>query len=94
MLYAGGCLGPGNRQTIRFDLARGPVGSEVTERHWYFFWGLVPTVRSDVLQKCPAGAVAIREAPGETGGVAWLPTLGLWASRSTTYFCRAEALAR
>lgn len=92
MLYAGGCIGPGNRQTLRFDVAPGPVGSQVTERHWYFLWGLVPTVRSDVLEKCPNGVVALREAPGERGAIAWLPTLGLWASRSTTYFCRAEAV--
>jgi hypothetical protein len=65
----------------------------VTERHSYFFWGLVPTAHVDVLEKCPAGVVAIREAPGETGALAWVPTLGLWSSRSTTYFCRAEALA-
>lgn len=78
---------------MRFDLGPGPVGSQVTERHWYFFWGLVPTVRSNVLQKCPTGIVAIREEPGERGAIAWLPTLGLWGSRSTTYLCRAEALS-
>jgi hypothetical protein len=82
------CVGPGNRQTIRFDLAPGPVGAEVVERRSYFFWGLVPTARTDVLDVCPAGAVAIRQAPGETGALAWLPTLGLWSSRTTTYLCR------
>lgn len=89
LLSAAGCVGPGNRQTIRFDLARGPVGAEVTERRSYFFWGLVPTARTDVLEVCPAGAVAIRQSPGETGALAWVPTLGLWSSRTTTYFCRA-----
>ncbi len=91
LMYVVGCIGPGNRQTIRFDLAPGPVESEVTERHWYFFWGLVPTIRRDVLRVCPTGVVAIRESPGEQGAIAWLPTLGLWGSRSTTYLCRSEA---
>ena len=86
-----GCIGPGNRQTIRFDLAPGPVGVEVTERRSYFLWGLVPTARTDVRQKCPTGVVAIREAPGEKGALAWVPTLGLWSSRSKTYLCRADA---
>lgn len=86
-----GCIGPGNRQTIRFDLSPGPVGVAVTERRSYFLWGLVPTTRTDVLEKCPTGVVAIRDAPGEKGALAWMPTLGLWSSRSKTYLCRAEA---
>jgi len=77
---------------MRFDLAQGPVGTEVTERQSYFFWGLVPTARIDVRERCPSGVVAIREAPGEEGALAWLPTLGLWSSRSMTYVCRADAL--
>lgn len=88
-----GCIGPGHRQTLRFDVAPGPVGAEVTERHWYFFWGLVPTGRYDALRRCPNGVVAIREGPGERGALAWLPTLGI-ASRTTTYFCRAEIVGR
>lgn len=78
---------------MRFDLAPGPVGSEVTERHWYFFWGLVPTARGVGLEKCPSGVVAIRQMPGESGALAWIPTLGLLSSRSTTYLCRAEAVS-
>ena len=89
-LLAAGCIGPGNRQTMRFDVAPGPVGAEVTERQWYFFWGLVPTARSVGLDKCPLGVVAIRQTPGESGALAWIPTLGLLSSRSTTYLCRAE----
>jgi hypothetical protein len=85
-----GCVGPGNRQTLRFDVAPGAVGTQVTERHWYFLWGLVPTAQTDVRRKCPTGVVAIREEPGEMGALAWLPTLGL-SSRSTTYLCRATA---
>lgn len=92
MLSTTGCIGPGNRQTMRFDLGPGPAGAEVTERHWYFFWGLVPTTRSVALEKCPLGVTAIRQEPGERGALAWLPTLGLVSSRSTTYVCRAEAL--
>lgn len=77
---------------MRFDVARGPVGVEVTERHWYFFWGLLPTARTVVMDKCPMGVVAIRQTPGENGALAWLPTLGLVSSRSTTYLCRPEVL--
>jgi len=84
-----GCIGPGNRQTLRFELAPGPVGSQVTERHWYVLWGLGPTARGDVRRDCPNGVVAILESPGEMGALAWLPTFGV-TSRSTTYFCRAE----
>jgi len=88
-IVCAGCIGPGNRQTLRFDLAPGPVGTQVTERHWYVLWGLVPTVHENALRRCPAGVVAIRESPGEMGALAWLPTFGI-ASRSITYLCRAE----
>jgi hypothetical protein len=84
------CVGPGNRQTMRFELAAAPVGTEVTERQWYVFWGLVPTARSVALERCPLGVVAIRQAPGESGALAWIPTFGLLSSRTTTYFCRAD----
>lgn len=76
---------------MRFDLAPGPVGTEVTERQWYFFWGLLPTARGVGVEKCPSGLVAIRQTPGESGALAWIPTLGLLSSRSTTYLCRADA---
>jgi hypothetical protein len=76
---------------MRFNIAPGLVGAEVTERQSYFFWGLVPTARNDVLERCPTGVVAIRQSPGDTGALAWMPMLGLWSRRSTTYFCRAEA---
>lgn len=84
-----GCVGPGNRQTMRFDLARDPPGETITEKRSYFLWGLVPTADIDVMEKCAHGVVSIREEPGESGAAAWIPTLGLWSRRSTTYVCRA-----
>lgn len=93
VLLLSGCIGPGNRQTMRFNLVREPVATQVTERRSYYFWGLLPTAYTDVSEFCPAGAVAIRQEPGESGVLAWLPTLGLWSSRTTTFFCRAPGPA-
>jgi hypothetical protein len=76
---------------MRFDLARERAGSMLVEDRSYFFWGLVPTAKIDVLDKCPLGVVAIREAKPAGGPLSWLPTLGLWSRRSTTYYCRAPA---
>ncbi len=81
----GGCFVPEGRHTMRFDLVREPAGAVVHEAKSYFFWGLLPTVRVDVLEKCPYGAVAIVD--GAAGGIRF-PTLGLWSQRSTTYYCR------
>lgn len=81
-----GCFVPEGRHTMRFDLAHEPAGAVVTKTNSYFFWGLLPTVRIDVLEKCPHGAVAIVD--GTEGAHAWFPTLGLWTRRSTTYYCR------
>jgi hypothetical protein len=81
-----GCFVPEGRHTMRFELAKEPVGAVVNENKSYFFWGLVPTVRVDVLDKCPYGATAIVD--GAPGGRIWFPTLGLWSRRSTTYYCR------
>ncbi len=47
--------------TMRFTVGDEAVASTVQERKSFFFWGLVPTRRIDVRDKCPAGAVAIRE---------------------------------
>ena len=71
---------------MRFDLAKESPGVVVNETNSYFFWGLVPTVRVDVLEKCPYGAVAIVD--GAPGRRIWFPTFGLWSQRSTTYYCR------
>ena len=78
---------PEGRHTMRFQLLQEPAGGVVTETKSYFFWGLVPTRKVDVLDKCPYGAVAIVDGSDEGGNIGW-PTLGLWSTRSTTYYCR------
>ena len=50
--------------TMRFELVDEPAGEVVREHKSYFLWGLAPTVEVDVLNKCPVGAVAIRERTG------------------------------
>lgn len=81
----GGCFVPEGRHTMRFELVNEPAGTVVTETRSYFFWGLAPTVRVDVLEKCPYGTVTIVDG---TPGHVRFPTLGLWSRRSTTYYCR------
>jgi hypothetical protein len=78
---------PEGRHTMRFQLVHELPGAVVTERKSYFLWGLAPTVEVDVLDKCPYGAVAIIDG-SDAGGATWLPTLGLWTRRATTYYCR------
>jgi len=78
---------PEGRHTMRFELVQEVPGAIVTERKSYFLWGLAPTVEVDVLDKCPYGAVAIVDG-SDAGGAVWLPTLGLWTRRATTYYCR------
>ena len=78
---------PEGRHTMRFELVQEPPGAVVTERKSYFLWGLAPTVEIDVLDKCPYGAVAIVDG-SKAGGATWVPTLGLWSRRATTYYCR------
>jgi hypothetical protein len=76
---------------MRFHLVDEPVGAVVSETNSYFLWGLLPTVGIDVLDKCPYGAVAVVD--GAPGQHLWLPTLGLWSRRSTTYYCRQPAVS-
>jgi len=75
--------------TMRFELTSERAATVVTERKSYFLWGLAPTVEVDVLNKCPAGAAAIRERTTFVDGLMSVPTLGIWSPRSTTYYCRA-----
>ena len=82
-----GCFVPEGRHTIRFELAQEPPGPVVTDRKSFFFWGLVPTAKVDVRDKCPNGTVAIVDG-SDAGGAPWIPTLGLWSRRATTYYCR------
>ena len=88
-LTALGCsFVPEGRHTMRFQLLQEPVGAVVTDTKSYFFWGLAPTVKVDVLDKCPYGAVAIVDGSDQGSIATWLPTLGLWSTRATTYYCR------
>jgi hypothetical protein len=89
VLVAASALGcafvPEGRHTMRFELVQELPGAVVTERKSYFLWGLAPTVEVDVLDKCPYGAVAIVDG-SDAGGATWVPTLGLWSRRTTTYY--------
>jgi hypothetical protein len=77
---------------MRFELVQELPGAVVTERKSYFLWGLAPTIEVDVLDKCPYGAVAIVD--GSDAGGTWVPTLGLWSRRATTYYCRQPLVAQ
>ena len=74
--------------TMRFEIDDQPHGKIVSERKSYFLWGLVPTKVVDVRQKCPRGAVAVKEETSFVDGLLELPTLGIWSPRSSTYYCR------
>ena len=78
---------------MRFELVQEPPGAVVIERKSYFLWGLAPTVEIDVLDKCPYGAVAIVDG-SDAGGATWVPTLGLWSRRATTYYCRQPPVSQ
>ena len=78
----GGC------HTMRFELVNEPAATVISEHKSYFLWGLAPTVDVNVLNKCPAGAAAIRERTTFLDGLMSLPTLGIWSPRSTKYYCR------
>ena len=91
VLAAAGCFSLDGGHQMRFELARGRAGPILVEQHSYFFWGLVPTAKIDVLEKCPLGVIAIKEGKPAAARLSWLPTLGLWSRRSTTYYCRAAA---
>jgi hypothetical protein len=96
VLVAASALGcafvPEGRHTMRFELVQELPGAVVTERKSYFLWGLAPTVEVDVLDKCPYGAVAIVD--GSDAGATWVPTLGIWSRRATTYYCRQPPVSQ
>ena len=75
--------------TLRFDVAPGPRGSVVKERKSFFFWGLAPTKRVDMGEKCPTGVATITEETNFVDGLCDLVTLGIWTPRSTYYSCRS-----
>ncbi len=76
--------------TIRFELADAAHGEVVHQRKSFFFWGLTPYREIDVLERCPAGAAAIREETSFTDGLMTFWTLGIWQVRSSWYYCLPE----
>jgi len=82
MIAIGGC------HTIRFNVADVAAEPEVKERKSFFLWGLVPTDRVDMHEKCPAGVVSLTEQTNVVDGLCDLVTLGIWSPRSTYYRCR------
>ena len=74
--------------TLRFrvsdeDSARTPV----VDRKAYFFWGLT-TQDVDVSGYCPNGAVAVDEETTFLDGLLGNLTLGIYAPRTSYYWCR------
>jgi hypothetical protein len=90
---ATGCFAIEGGHGLRFDVVREPPAFVVTESKSYFFWGLVPTRHVDVLEKCPYGVTAVSERTDALGSGAFIPTLGLWSRRTSTYYCRAAPRA-
>lgn len=74
--------------TMRFNIADAPAGEVVTEHKSFFLWGLAPTKRVDVREKCPYGVASITEETNFLDGLGNLFTLGIWSPRSTYYTCR------
>lgn len=82
LLAVGGC------HTMRFEVANAPSGSVVEERKSYFLWGLAPTNRVDMREKCPHGVASITEETTFVDGLCEFVTLGIWSPRSSYYTCR------
>lgn len=74
--------------TMRFEVEE-PTGNvrAVTEHKSFFFWGLVPTREVSVIERCPGGVQSIQEQTSFVDGLAELFTIGIWAPRSTTFYC-------
>lgn len=73
--------------TMTFEVSDEPTSAVVAETNHYFMWGLVPPRLIDVSEKCPAGAVEIREQTTFLNGICNAVTLGFWFPRSVTYTC-------
>ena len=76
--------------TMRFEVGDGPVGKVVHERKAFFVAGLAPTRKVDVLQFCPAGAVAVSEEISFVDGLLAAVTLSIYTPRSSTFYCAVE----
>ena len=76
--------------TMYFEVAEGTPANVVEERRSFYFWGLTPTKNINVLDHCPAGAVAITDKETFLDGLFGALTLGIWAPRTSIYHCAAE----
>ncbi len=78
--------------TMRFEVGGTPkVEPSHVERKAFFLWGLTPTRRVDLRDHCPAGVAAIREEQNFVDGLLNVITLGIYAPRTSEYYCREEA---
>ncbi len=81
-------IGIAGCHTMRFEVSGEPHTDVVKDRKSFFLWGLAPTKEVDVREKCPNGVVAVEEETNFGDGFLNLITLGIWAPRTSTYFCR------
>ena len=79
--------------TMKFDVGSGPVEQVVYERKSFYLGGLAPTVKVDVSEHCPNGAVAIREETTFVDGLLSFVTLSIYTPRSSWYYCAREEAA-
>jgi len=83
------CLALCACHTIRFDLSHDPVaGDPIEDRKDFYWWALYPTMRVDVSQFCPQGALRVVEENAFTDIVLSGFTLGIYTPRTSFYFCR------
>ena len=75
---------------MRFEVGDAPVGKVVHERKAFFLGGLLPTKKVDVLEFCPAGAVAVSEETTFVDGLLDFVTLSIYSPRSSTFYCAVE----
>lgn len=82
--------------TMRFDISHLPtaaVAPPIEEWNSYWLGGVTPLIDVDVSQKCPNGAVAIRESTTFLNGLVAFVTLGIYTPRTSWYYCRARPYA-
>ena len=65
----------------------------VHHKKFFYLWGLAPTHRVDVAERCPYGTRSVKEETTFIDGVIGLVTLGLVDPRSSTYLCYDEPAA-
>lgn len=76
--------------TMRFELVNEEHATVLYDRKSFWFWGLSPLKEVDVSEHCPAGLAALREQTKFSDGFLGALTLGIWAPRSSWYYCLSE----